>query len=178
MIPNTLRVNWWEYHFQAQWDSSGWNSFMEFYYDSLMRWDNHEKVIFKVVWSTYKEAENKMIAVLQNAWILPKPDNRNRTIAQNALMWKWYDILSKDTWNTSEYLHERMKEKFLTKKIRGKLNGKVKYTNKKGSTKKLSVKQFTEYLDNVYTFFSDMWYILPTLEQSDIDSLIATYWHR
>jgi len=49
-----------------------------------------------------------------------------------------------------------MKEKFLTKKIRGKLNGKVKYTNKKGSTKKLSVKQFTEYLDNVYTFFSDM----------------------
>ena len=178
MIPSTMRVEWWEYHFSALWSHMCWKPIFYMWFDSLLSWQNHKKKIFEVEWTTYKDAENKMIAVLQNAWILPKHDNRNRTIAQNALMWKWYDILSKDTWNTSEYLHERMKEKFLTKKIRGKLNGKVKYTNKKGSTKKLSVKQFTEYLDNVYTFFSDMWYVLPTLEQSDIDSLIATYWNR
>jgi len=174
MIPNTIYLEWVAYYFYAE--THQWWDFISYKY--ISRDINNRKIPFMSVGTTYKEAENKMIAVLQNAWILPKPDNRNRTIAQNALMWKWYEILSKDTWNTSEYLHERMKEKFLTKKIRGKLNGKVKYTNKKGSTQKLSVKQFTEYLDNVYTFFSDMWYVLPTMEQSDIDSLIATYWNR
>jgi len=128
-------------------------------------------------WEDLQQACNRMLALLQAKWLIPKPEV-NRTIAQNALMWKWYDIISKDTWNTSEYLHERMKEKFLSKKMRGKLNGKVKYTSKKGSTKKLSVKQFTEYLDNVYLFFAENWYVLPTMDKLDMDSLINTYWNR
>jgi len=177
MIPNTLRVNWWEYHFQAQWDSSGWNSFMEFYYDSLMRWDNHEKVIFKVVWSTYKEAENKMITVLQNAWILPKP-KKKRTLAQNSLYHSWLAIIAKDTGNSTEVLHESMKMRFISKRKLVKLGKKRSYVNMKWSTTELNVEEFTDFLNKVYTFFSDMWYVLPTLEQSDIDSLIATYWNR
>lgn len=126
-------------------------------------------------WEDLQQACNRMVALLQAKWLIAKPEVK-RTIAQNALMWKWYDIISKDTWNTSEYLHERMKEKFLSKKMRGKLNGKVKYTSKKGSTKKLSVKQFTEYLDNVYLFFAENWYVLPTMDKLDMDSLINTYW--
>ena len=62
-------------------------------------------------WEDLQQACNRMIRILQDRGILPKPDNSKRTIAQNALMWKWYDIISKDTWNTTEYLHERMKEK-------------------------------------------------------------------
>jgi len=48
----------------------------------------------------------------------------------------------------------------------------------KWSTTELNVEEFTDFLNKVYTFFSDMWYVLPTMEQSDIDSLIATYWNR
>jgi hypothetical protein len=175
MIPNMLRVNWWEYHFQAQWDSSWWNSFMEFYYDSLMRWDSHDKVIFKVQWSTYKEAENKMIAVLQNAWILPKP-KKKRTLAQNSLYRKWLDIIWKDTGNDPEVLHVKMKKLYLSKRKRVVINKKITYENIMGSTTTLNVEEFTDFLNKVYTFFSDMWYVLPTMEQSDIDSLINTYW--
>ena len=126
-------------------------------------------------WEDLQQACNRMLALLQAKGLIPKPEVK-RTVFQNALMWKWYDIISKDTWNTTEYLHERMKEKFLSKKMRGKLNGKVKYTSKKGSTRNLSVKQFTEYLDNVYLFFAENWYVLPTMDKLDMDSLINTYW--
>jgi len=177
MIPNTLRVNWWEYHFQAQWDSSGWNSFMEFYYDSLMRWDNHEKVIFKVVWTTYKEAENKMIAVLQNAWILPKP-KKKRTLAQNALYRAWLDIVAKESGNNSDLLHANMKRLYLSKRKRLVIKKKISYVYDMGSTTDLNVEQFTEFLNKVYTFFSDFGYVLPTEDKLDMDSLINTYWNR
>ena len=150
------------------------------YFADIQIWMN--KVLIRYTynisseWEDLQQSCNRMVALLQAKWLIPK-DNKKRTIAQNALMWKWYDIISKDTWNTTEYLHERMKEKFLSKKMRWKLNGKVKYTSKKGSTKKLSVKQFTEYLDNVYLFFAENWYVLPTMDKLDMDSLIATYWH-
>ena len=149
------------------------------YFADIQIWMN--KVLIRYTynisseWEDLQQACNRMVALLQAKGLIPKPEV-NRTIAQNALMWKWYDIISKDTWNTTEYLHERMKEKFLSKKMRGKLNGKVKYTSKKGSTKKLSVKQFTEYLDNVYLFFAENWYVLPTMDKLDMDSLINTYW--
>ena len=161
MIPNFLRID------------------NQTYFADIQIWMN--KVLirytynFSSEWEDLQQACNRMVALLQAKWFIPKPEV-NRTIAQNALMWKWYDIISKDTWNTTEYLHERMKEKFLSKKMRWKLNGKVKYTNKKGSTKKLSVKQFTEYLDNVYLFFAENWYVLPTMDKLDMDSLINTYW--
>ncbi len=129
------------------------------------------------VGTTYKEAENKMITVLQNAWILPKP-KKKRTLAQNSLYRKWLDIIWKDTGNSTEVLHESMKMRFISKRKLVKLGKKRSYVNMKWSTTELNVEEFTDFLNKVYTFFSDMWYVLPTLEQSDIDSLIATYWNR
>jgi hypothetical protein len=176
MIPNMLRMNWWEYHFQAQWDSSWWNSFMEFYYDSLMRWDSHDKVIFKVQWSTYKEAENKMIAVLQNAWILPKPEVK-RSVLQNCLYWKWMEVVSEETGNNKDVVHALMKKRFLSKRKLVKLGWKRNYVNIEGSTKELSVKRFTKFLDDIYVFFAERDLKLPTEDQLDMNSLINTYWN-
>ena len=168
MIPNIIHSHWIAFWLKVHVFSKDLVIIM---YSNLNDWTK----LYQIDWTNLQEATNKMLVMLQNAWVLPKPEV-NRTIAQNALMWKWYDIISKDTWNTTEYLHERMKEKFLSKKMRGKLNGKVKYTSKKWSTKKLSVKQFTEYLDNVYLFFAENWYVLPTMDKLDMDSLINTYW--
>lgn len=114
------------------------------------------------------------------AWeylIILKPYIESRSIQQNCLYWSWITIVASETWNSKEAIHELMKMKFLSKRKRVKISGKTKYVNIMGSTKKLSVKRFTEYLDNVFLFFSENGIVLPTMEQSDIDSLIATYWH-
>lgn len=177
MIPSTLRIEWWEYHFSALWDRMWWKPIFYMWFDSLLSGQWHKKKIFEVEWETYKEAENKMMAVLQNAWILPKP-KKKRTLQQNCLYRKWLDIIWKDTWNDPDKLHELMKMRFISKRKLVKLGKKRSYVNIEWSTTKLNVEEFTDFLNKVYTFFSDMWYVLPTMEQSDIDSLIATYWNR
>jgi len=116
-----------------------------------------------------------MIAVLQNAWILPKP-KRKRTLAQNALYRAWLDIIAKDTGNDPNKLHELMKMRFISKRKLVKLGKKRSYVNMEWSTTTLNVEEFTDFLNKVYMFFSDMWYVLPTMDKLDMDSLINTYW--
>ena len=122
-----------------------------------------------------QQACNRMIALLQAKWLIPKPEVK-RTVFQNALYWKWMEVVSEITGNNKDAIHALMKMRFLSKRKLVKIGWKRNYVNIEWSTKKLSVKQFTEYLDNVYLFFADNWYVLPTMDQCDMDSLIATYW--
>lgn len=70
-----------------------------------------------------------------------------------------------------------MKKRFLSKRKLVKIGWKRNYVNIEGSTKELSVKRFTKYLDDIYVFFAERDLKLPTEDKLDMDSLIATYWH-
>lgn len=116
-----------------------------------------------------------MVALLQAKGFIPKENKEIRNAQQNRLYHKWLSIIAESSGNTSEALHELMKKKFLSKRKRVTINGKRSYVNIAWSTTKLSVKTFTEYLDNVYTFFSDNGYVLPLMDQLEAESLLASY---
>ena len=128
-------------------------------------------------WEDLQQACNRMVRLLQDKGILPKP-KRKRTLAQNALYRAWLDIVAKESGNNSDLLHANMKRLYLSKRKRLVIKKKISYVYDMGSTTYLNVEQFTEFLNKVYTFFSDFGYVLPTEDKLDMDSLINTYWNR
>lgn len=68
-----------------------------------------------------------------------------------------------------------MKRLYLSKRKRLVIKKKISYVYDMGSTTDLNIEQFTEFLNKVYTFFSDFGYVLPTEDKLDMDSLINTY---
>ena len=127
-------------------------------------------------WEDLQQACNRMVALLQAKWFIPKDENKIRSIRQNRLYRLWLGIIEKETGNDHNALHAMMKKKFLSKRKLVKLNGKRSYSNIEWSTTELSVKKFTEFLDKVHLFFSENGYYLPTEDKLDMDSLVATYW--
>lgn len=125
-------------------------------------------------WEDLQQACNRMVRLLQDKGILPKP-KRKRTLAQNALYRAWLDIVAKESGNNSNLLHANMKRLYLSKRKRLVIKKKISYVYDMGSTTDLNVEQFTEFLNKVYTFFSDFGYVLPTEDKLDMDSLISTY---
>ena len=170
MIPNIIHSHWIAFWLKVHVFSKDLVIIM---YSNLNDWTK----LYQIDWTNLQEATNKMLVMLQNAWVLPKPEV-NRTIAQNALYWKWMEVVSEITGNNKYAIHALMKMRFLSKRKLVKIGWKRNYVNIEWSTKKLSVKQFTEYLDNVYLFFAENWYVLPTMDKLDMDSLINTYWNR
>jgi len=128
-------------------------------------------------WEDLQQACNRMVRLLQDKGILPKP-KRKRTLAQNALYRAWLDIVAKESGNNSDLLHANMKRLYLSKRKRLVIKKKISYVYDMGSTTDLNIEQFTEFLNKVYTFFSDFGYVLPTEDKLDMDSLINTYWNR
>ena len=125
-------------------------------------------------WEDLQQACNRMVRLLQDKWLIAKP-KRKRTLAQNALYRAWLDIVAKESGNNSNLLHANMKRLYLSKRKRLVIKKKISYVYDMGSTTDLNVEQFTEFLNKVYTFFSDFGYVLPTEDKLDMDSLISTY---
>lgn len=71
---------------------------------------------------------------------------KNRTLQQNRLMWKWHGIMGNEIGCTADDWHQEMMNMFLPPKF---------YTiddiakERAKSTKKLTVKEFTEYLEHI-----------------------------
>ena len=149
------------------------------YFADIQIWMN--KVLIRYTynisseWEDLQQACNRMVRLLQDKGILPKP-KRKRTLAQNALYRAWLDIVAKESGNNSDLLHANMKRLYLSKRKRLVIKKKISYVYDMGSTTYLNVEQFTEFLNKVYTFFSDFGYVLPTEDKLDMDSLINTYW--
>ena len=149
------------------------------YFADIQIWMN--KVLIRYTynisseWEDLQQAINRMVRLLQDKGILPKP-KRKRTLAQNALYRAWLDIVAKESGNNSNLLHANMKRLYLSKRKRLVIKKKISYVYDMGSTTDLNVEQFTEFLNKVYTFFSDFGYVLPTEDKLDMDSLINTYW--
>ena len=126
-------------------------------------------------WEDLQQACNRMIALLQAKGLIPKPEVK-RTVFQNALYWKWMEVVSEITGNNKYAIHALMKMRFLSKRKLVKIGWKRNYVNIEWSTKELSVKGFTKYLDDIYQFFAERELVLPTEDKLDMDSLINTYW--
>lgn len=78
--------------------------------------------------------------------VVIKKRRKDRTTAQNRLMWMWYGLISKDTGYTAEEVHELFKSRILgveEKQIMGEPVLVVK------STTKLTTQEFTDYLNAV-----------------------------
>ena len=160
MIPNFLRIDNQTYFADIQ---IGMNKVLIRYtYNISSEWEDLQQAI------------NRMVRLLQDKGILPKP-KRKRTLAQNALYRAWLDIVAKESGNNSNLLHANMKRLYLSKRKRLVIKKKISYVYDMGSTTDLNVEQFTEFLNKVYTFFSDFGYVLPTEDKLDMDSLISTY---
>jgi len=86
-----------------------------------------------------------------------KPYKKNRSLEQNALMWKLYDILGSELGYTPDEMHEALMRIGLMPKIVDTIDGPVEvYT-----TRKLTVKPMAEYLDSIYRFAAEHGIKLP-----------------
>lgn len=71
---------------------------------------------------------------------------KDRTKSQNSLMWMWLGIISNDTGESPENLHEVFKLRFLgTEKIQS-MGYSIEIPK---STTKLTTQEFTDYLDKI-----------------------------
>ena len=108
------------------------------------------------------------------------PKRKDRSLAQNSLYWKWLGVIADDTGHTSEELHQTYKREYLVPIFRrdrpgykamiktvGKLKGErgfgamVKEIIRLTSTTDCSVKQFTEYLNEIEKAAGENGYTLP-----------------
>ena len=110
-------------------------------------------------------------------------EKEKRSREQNKLYWKWLEIISKETGDTKEDLHERFKRTFLLpilcredaefeqainaiKKSRAELGDEYEIIARQivglCSTTQLTVSQFTEYLTQIERWAAEQGYVLTT----------------
>ena len=93
-----------------------------------------------------------------------KKHKSTRSLNQNALMWKWYEVIGNDLGYDPEDLHEMVKAKvFGTKELKTKsLEGEsVVLTVPNGSTTKLDTKGMTGFLEAIEMLAGDLNIVLP-----------------
>lgn len=71
---------------------------------------------------------------------------KDRSHAQNRLMWMWLGIISNDTGTTPEDLHQILKMRFLGTEVISALGYAFEQPK---STTKLTTREFTNYLDKI-----------------------------
>ena len=102
-----------------------------------------------------------------------KPFKKNRSVAQNALYWQWVTIIGGEIGMTKEEQHKQLKEMYLLPILERddpdveRMAQIMKAQDNVGrlaavlSTTHLNVKQFTEYLQDVESFASELGIMLP-----------------
>lgn len=112
--------------------------------------------------TAHEEAKQRAIDYIQSlkgVWdIQIVQHKKSRSVAQNKLMWLWLGILSTETGNTPDDLHEILKVKFLGVETRMIMGTEIAIAK---STAKLSTKEFTAYLDRIEVLASSIGIRLP-----------------
>jgi len=102
---------------------------------------------FKTVNEEVKQNAIKAIEGLEGVYSIEITKyKKDRTASQNKLMWMWLGIISNDTGNEPDQLHEIFKLKFLGSETLSALGFKIERPK---STTKLSTQEFTDYLDKI-----------------------------
>jgi len=91
-----------------------------------------------------------------------KPESQ-RSTDQNRYYWKLMQLISKETGNTQNDLHEMFKAKFLSRENML-LGETVKYY---ASTAKLTINQMYEYCEQIRAFMGENGIILPDEREAD-----------
>ena len=93
--------------------------------------------------------------------VFPLPNRRS--LNQNALYWRWIDVLGGELGYDKEDMHEVLMRKLLTPNIVVDLDG---VEHEKYSTKRLTKEQMTEYMDGVTRVAAEMGISLPHPEDA------------
>ena len=118
---------------------------------------------------------------------------KNRSAAQNSLLWKWLTVIAAELGESKDEVHERYKEKLLVPILRrddpdfAAMIGSVNAVHAKGmkseaialkreivrltSTTQMNVQQFTEYLNDIELDARNIGIILPHPEDLYNDAL-------
>jgi len=95
---------------------------------------------------------------IETVWdISIKPYKKNRSLEQNALMWKWNTIIGDHLGYTKDEMHEEFMRKFLPSVMIDTMSGPVEVY----STKQLKVKEMAEYLNHIERFAAEYAIVLP-----------------
>ena len=95
---------------------------------------------------------------IETVWdVSIKPYKKNRSLEQNALMWKWNTIIGNELGYTKDEIHETFMRKFLPPVTVNTLDGPAEVY----STKPLKVKEMAEYLNHIERFAAEYAIVLP-----------------
>ena len=97
-----------------------------------------------------------------------KPNTMSRSTKQNALYWKWLDVLT-ETGNSVGALHQYLAQEYLSP-VAEDIQGETVLVIK--STTTLTVKEFAAYLENVQQFADSLGCILPRPDDLYLESLM------
>jgi hypothetical protein len=97
-----------------------------------------------------------------------KPNTMSRSTKQNALYWKWLDVLT-ETGNSVGALHQYLAQEYLSP-VAEDIQGETVLVIK--STTTLTVKEFAAYLENVQQFADSLGCILPKPEDLYLESMM------
>lgn len=96
---------------------------------------------------------------LDDLWsVTIKPYKRNRSLEQNALMWKITTIIGNELGYTKDEMHQETMEMFLAPKSYTGLDGKVREYY---STKGLTVKEMSDFIEHLYQLGAENGILLP-----------------
>lgn len=107
-----------------------------------------------------------LVLNLTKPWeITVEPHRKKRSLSQNSLYWKWLNetmkIVSQETGNDADDLHEFFKRKFLAPQVI-EIGGE---TVQRWTTTKLTVPEMTDFINKVYAWVtSELGLILPVPE--------------
>ena len=97
---------------------------------------------------------------LAKVWTLEiKLYRKDRSAAQNKLLWMWLTIIGNELGYTKDEIYEEMVDLYLPMIEMRRFNGEKREVRL--TTSKLNTKEFTEFLSNIDLFASGMGIILP-----------------
>ena len=105
---------------------------------------------------------------LKKPWAITiEPHRKKRSLSQNGLYWKWLDetvaLVSKETGNDSDDLHEFFKQKFTMPKTFG-VNGEA---CRRWTTTTLTTGEMSEFIDRVYAWVTSELGIMLQMPQHE-----------
>jgi len=115
-------------------------------------------IIRKENWNFELKALRDFLQILDDwNYIIEVKKKTKRSLNQNNYYWVLLDIIFKETWNDTEYLHSQFKNQFLTfeKEVMNEKTWELlKYKIQK-STSELTIKEMEEYLSKIRIFSQD-----------------------
>jgi len=116
-------------------------------------------MLFVTVRDDVKQRAIEHIQSLEGVWDIEiTKHKKSRSVSQNRLMWMWLNIISNDTGNDPDDLHELLKMKFLGTEKKVFMGSEIERPK---STTKLSTLEFTNYLDKIETLATSIGIVLP-----------------